>query len=149
MIEAIVERVKKRLRQFHMEEVLKVDDEGNIVYLKDNEGNPILDDEGNPVAEKTSIIVFDKLEDNPLIEECVLTNIDWLCNKIGKEFDKFDEEEFFKKYSSALAEFTLYDLVKEGGEYEKSHSENGVNRTYNSKDDIFNSYGLSCYVKFL
>lgn len=120
MVNTIVERVKIRLRQFHIENIAGVDTK-----------------------------VFDQLEDNPVIEECVQTNVDWLCSKIGKSYESFRDTEFWDKYSSALVEFVLYDMTVEGAEYQSHHNENGVSRTFKSKDDVFNSLGLYTYIKIL
>lgn len=120
MKSTVVERVKIRLRQFHIEEI------GGV-----------------------STKVFDNPEDNPIIEECIDTNIDWLCSKLGKEYSSFSESEFYDKYSSALVELTLFDMSREGAEYQETHNENGVSRKFYSKDDVFNSLGLFSFIKII
>lgn len=120
MYETIVERVKTRLRQFHIK----------------GDGN-------------NSTKVFDNLEDNPVIEECVKSNIEWLKSKFNKKFSDDELDLFHITYESILCELTLYDVCIEGAEYQVTHNENGVNRQWRSKDDIFNGYGYFSYVKFL
>ena len=113
---SIINRVKTRLRQFHIE-----------------------NDE----------VVYDHPEENPIIEECAKSNIAWFKNKLGKKFTDAELETFTDDYADIIVELTLYDLCVEGAEFQVTHSENGVNRTFRSKDEIFNAYGYYSYVKFL
>lgn len=46
----------------HEEERPIVDEEGNIVYRTDNDGNPVLDDDGNPLPQTETVTVQDVLK---------------------------------------------------------------------------------------
>lgn len=40
---------------------------------------------------------------------------------------------------------TIYDLIMQGYEFQNSHSENGVNRSWKNKYDIYATYGIVPY----
>lgn len=102
----LLERIKIRLRQFEM---------------------------------NGSEVVFTKLNENIILEE--------LIDKAKKDIadyrhypdsytpEKIDED-ISNNYSALLIDLVLYDYSTEGADFESSHSENGVNRTYISRNSI-------------
>lgn len=50
-------------------------------------------------------------------------------------------------YYSTISRVALYDYNQIGAEYEKSHSENGISRSYVDRPSLFN--GVSAFVKLL
>jgi len=120
MYDTIVERVKTRLGEFHM-------------------------DNSSGVSTK----VLDNLDNIPIVEECVRTNIDWLKSRFSKNFSEKELLDFENNYESILTELTLFDMCMQGAEYQVTHNENGINREFKSKDEIFNYYGYCSYVKIL
>lgn len=125
MERTILERVKISLGQFRIE---KIDDE---------------------MGESVSKTVYENEEENPILEELIQQNTDELLCKIEPP-DRLIEK-VKKKFESCIVELTKYDYVKIGGEYQASHSENGVSRTWNSKEEIYNFYKVneSGYVKII
>lgn len=126
MARTILERVKISLRQYHMAKVTNEE-----------------------TGEITSQIVYDKEDYNPIIEEKIQANIDELLAKI--EPPEKLKEQILSKFESCIVELTIYDFKKIGGDYQASHSENNVTRSWNSKEEIYNFYSVNeChYVKFL
>lgn len=126
MSRTILERVKISLKQYHIKSV--TDDE---------------------TGETTSEVVFDKEGDNPILEEFIQANTDELVCKIEPPDKKKDE--VVERFSSCIVELVRYDYSKIGGDFQASHSENSITRSWNSKEEIYNFYGVNeCrYVKFL
>lgn len=126
MAKTILERVKISLQQFHMENV--TDD---------------------TTGETTSQIVYDNEDINPVLEEMIQANTDELLSKIEPPDSKV--ESITTKFASCIVELTKYDFCKLGGDYQASHSENNITRSWNSKEDIYGYYGVNeCrYVKIL
>ena len=117
----LLESVKVRLRQFHMEDVTEVDANGNTVVSGQE-------------------MVFDNDEENPILEQLiseakqdVITYRQYPSNfteaKIEKDMEKFD---------NVIIKLTLYDYNKEGAEFESSNTQGGNQRTYVTRQSILN-----------
>lgn len=108
---SILEQVKIRLRQYHMEET----------------------------EDGQSAISFDDNEENPLIEQLIRQAT---AEVIGKRNypDSYTEEQIetdLKNYESNIVNLVVYDHSQAGEEFMASFSENGVSRSWKSRDDLF------------
>lgn len=108
---SILEQVKIRLRQYHMEET----------------------------EDGQSAISFDDNEENPLIEQLIRQVT---AEVIGKRNypDSYTEEQIetdLKNYESNIVNLVVYDHSQAGEEFMASFSENGVSRSWKSRDDLF------------
>ncbi len=110
----VLEQVKIRLKQFHMETV-------------ENEG----------FASNT--VMFDRKEDNPLLEQLINQATEDIKNKrrYPKGYTKEEIEEDLKKYESVLVNVVVYDRMKLGGDFQQSDSENGKSRTWVDRNTLF------------
>lgn len=117
----ILEQVKIRLRQFHIE-------------------NPDTEDES---------IVFDKLEDNPFLEQLISQATEDV-RTYRKYPETYNEERILKdmkRFESVIVNLVLYDYNKEGGEFQISSSENGTSRNWIDREKIL--AGVVPFVKIL
>lgn len=110
----VLEQVKIRLKQFHMETV-------------DNDGLT------------SSTVMFDRKEDNPLLEQLINQATEDIKNKrrYPKDYTKEEIEEDLKKYESVLVNVVVYDRMKLGGDFQQSDSENGKSRTWVDRNTLF------------
>lgn len=110
----VLEQVKIRLKQFHMETV-------------ENDG----------FASNT--VMFDRKEDNPLLEQLINQATEDIKNKrrYPKDYTKEKIEEDLKKYESVLVNVVVYDRMKLGGDFQQSDSENGKSRTWVDRNTLF------------
>lgn len=110
----VLEQVKIRLKQFHMETV-------------ENEGLT------------SSTVMFDRKEDNPLLEQLINQATEDIKNKrrYPKDYTKEEIEEDLKKYESVLVNVVVYDRMKLGGDFQQSDSENGKSRTWVDRNMLF------------
>lgn len=110
-----LEQVKIRLGQFHIETVTN-------------------DDETT-----SDVVVFDKKEDNPLIE--LLINQATEDVKAKRNYpDSYTDEmiaEDLKKHQSVIINLAVYDHSQAGEEFMASYSENGGSRTWRDRDKLF------------
>ena len=118
---SILEQVKIRLRQYHMEET----------------------------EDGQSAISFDDNEENPLIEQLIRQAT---AEVIGKRNypDSYTEEQIetdLKNYESNIVNLVVYDHSQAGEEFMASFSENGVSRSWKSRDDLFT--GIFPFAKIL
>lgn len=122
----ILEEIKIRLRQFHIEEEVTFDETSNK-------------------------IVFDRLEENPILEVLIQQNKDLLLLQINPPiyYTQEEIENLIEKYRSAVIEMTLYDVVKEGGEFEKTHTEPGITRAWIDKEEIMNYFNIHSFAKII
>lgn len=106
----ILERIKIQLRQFHIE-------------------NPETEDEK---------IVFENPEDNPFIEEKIAKATQDVinCRHYPKSYTQEKIENDLKEYENVIIDLTVYDLTKEGGEYQTSSSENGTSRGWVNRETL-------------
>lgn len=110
----VLEQVKIRLKQFHMETVK-------------NDGLT------------SSTVMFDRKEDNPLLEQLINQATEDIKNKrrYPKDYTKEEIEEDLKKYESVLVNVVVYDRMKLGGDFQQSDSENGKSRTWVDRNTLF------------
>lgn len=97
------------------------------------------------IDSESSEVVFEKLEENPLLELLLEQNQNLIINISGISDSK--KEEYLKKKEDAIVELALYDRNKLGADYSSSYSENGISRVWNSKEEILNYYGICWHVK--
>lgn len=112
----LVEQVKIRLKQFHIEEV-----------------------EDEATGEKSDKVVFDEKECNPLIEQ--------LLEQARKEIisrrnypDTYTQDQIdsdVKNYENIMVNLAVYDHSQAGEAFMASYNENGVNRTWKDRDNLF------------
>nr|DAI34332.1 MAG TPA: hypothetical protein [Caudoviricetes sp.] len=110
----LVEQVKIRLGQYHVEK-------------KENE-------EG----EEEEVVVFDKVNDNPLISQLIQQAKDDVI-KARSYPPNYTEEQIngdLEKYKSTIINLAVYDHSQAGEAYMSSYSENGVSRTWKSRNDL-------------
>lgn len=106
----LVEQIKIRLRMFHTE---------------------VIDDE--------TVLVFDKPEEDFIIQQLIekaKEDIRSYRNYPEDYEEDVIEKDIMEKHLSVIIDLVLYDYSTEGADYETTHSENGVNRTYISRDKI-------------
>lgn len=110
----VLEQVKIRLKQFHMETV-------------ENDGFA------------SSTVMFDRKEDNPLLEQLINQATEDIKNKrrYPKDYTKEEIEEDLKKYESVLVNVVVYDRMKLGGDFQQSDSENRKSRTWVDRNTLF------------
>lgn len=110
----VLEQVKIRLKQFHMETV-------------ENDGLT------------SNTVMFDRKEDNLLLEQLINQATEDIKNKrrYPKDYTKEEIEEDLKKYESVLVNVVVYDRMKLGGDFQQSDSENGKSRTWVDRNTLF------------
>lgn len=110
----VLEQIKIRLKQFHMETV-------------ENDGLT------------SSTVMFDRKEDNLLLEQLINQATEDIKNKrrYPKDYTKEEIEEDLKKYESVLVNVVVYDRMKLRGDFQQSDSENGKSRTWVDRNTLF------------
>lgn len=111
----VLEQVKIRLQQFHMES---------------SENDGIV----------TNTVVFDKKEDNPLLEQLINQATKEITNKrrYPEDYTKEEIESDLENYESVIVNLAVYDRVKLGGDFQQSDSENGKSRSWVDRSTLFN-----------
>lgn len=110
-----LEQVKIRLHQYHIDTV-KNDDSDTT----------------------TSVVVFDNIEDNPLIEQLIEQSrqeIISLRNYPGS-YTQEQIDNDMTKYENVIVNLTVYDHSQAGENYMASMNEGGVNRTWKNRNDL-------------
>ena len=69
------------------------------------------------------------------------------CYQYTSYSDEKIEKDLYDNYYQSIKKLALYYLNTEGAEFQKSHTENGIARTWESEDDILN--GVIAFVKVL
>ena len=104
----LVEQVKIRLKQFHIEEV-----------------------EDETTGEKSDKVVFDEKECNPLIEQLLEQARKEIISRRNYP-DTYTQDQIdsdVKNYENIMVNLAVYDRSQAGEAYMASFSENGVSRT--------------------
>lgn len=110
-----LEQVKIRLKQFHVETVTNDDDT------------------------TSDVVVFDKKEDNPLIEQLIAQATEDV-KAIRKYPDSYTEEmitDDLEQFTGVIINLTVYDHSQAGEAYMASYGENGVSRSWKERDKLF------------
>lgn len=110
----ILEQVKIRLKQFHIEEV--TGDNGN----------------------SSDVVVFDDKEENPFIEQLIKEATDEVIG-IRNYPESYSEEQInddLKKFERTIVDLVVYDHSQAGESYMASYSENGVSRNWVDRNKL-------------
>ena len=111
----ILEQVKIRLKQFHIETVDNAD------------------------GTQSDVVVFDQKEDNPLLEQLIKQVTNEVMNRrmypSNYTHEQIDED--IKKFESTIVNVVVYDRSQAGESFMQSYSENGVSRTWKDRDKLF------------
>lgn len=121
-----LEQVKIRLHQYHIDTV-KNDDSDTT----------------------TSVVVFDNIEDNPLIEQLIEQSrqeIISLRNYPGS-YTQEQIDNDLSKYESVIVNLTVYDHSQAGESFMASYSENGISRNWVNRNNLL--AGVIPFVKVL
>lgn len=120
MAYTLLEQVKIRLGQFHIEE---------------SDG-----------ADKT---VFDHKEDNPRIQQLIDQAAQEIINRIGypESYTQEQIDKDMKKYEGVIVDLAVYDHSQAGEAFMASYTENGVSRNWQDRDKLF--AGVFPFVKIL
>lgn len=107
-----LEQVKIRLKQFHIDS--KSDSESPKV-------------------------VFDHLEENPLLEQLISQAEDDIRAKrmYPESYTEEKIAEDMKKFQSVVVNLVVYDRSQAGENFMASYSENGVSRTWRDREELF------------
>lgn len=122
----LVEQVKIRLKQFHIEEV-----------------------EDEATGEKSDKVVFDKKEDNPLIEQLLEQARNEVISRRNYP-DTYTQDQIdrdVQKFENVMVNLAVYDRSQAGEAYMASYSENGVSRTWKDRNSLLS--GVYPFVKIL
>lgn len=113
---SIVEQVKIRLKQFHIETVTNED--------------------GTTYAD---VVVFDKPQDNPLIEQLIKQAKQDIVamRNYPSTYTTERIEADLKNYEAVIVNLTVYDMSQAGEEFMSSFSENGVSRNWRKRSELF------------
>ena len=112
----LVEQVKIRLKQFHIEEV-----------------------EDEETGEKSDKVVFDEKECNPLIEQLLDQARKEIIRRRNypKTYTQERIDSDVKNYEDIMVDLAVYNRSQAGEAYMASLSENGVNRTWRNPESLF------------
>lgn len=111
-----LEQVKIRLHQYHIDTV-KNDDSDTT----------------------TNVVVFDNIEDNPLIEQLIEQSRQEIIS-LRNYPSSYTQEQIgndMTKYENVIVNLTVYDHSQAGENYMASMNEGGVNRTWRDRDSLF------------
>ena len=113
---SIVEQVKIRLKQFHIETVT-------------NEDN----------TTSADVVVFDKPQDNPLIEQLIKQAKQDIVamRNYPSTYTKERIEADLKNYEAVIVNLVVYDMSQAGEEFMSSFSENGISRNWRKRSELF------------
>lgn len=103
------------------------------------------------IEQKTAMVQTMVENDSTATEEVVEVYLRLACAKMLERLYPFDtdksEIDIPGRYDTLQCELAARLFLRKGGEGEKSHEENGVNRTYGSVDDEDILSRLTPYVK--
>nr|DAI93858.1 MAG TPA: hypothetical protein [Bacteriophage sp.] len=111
-----LEQVKIRLHQYHIDTV-KNDDNDTT----------------------TNVVVFDDIEDNPLIEQLIEQSRQEIISlrNYPSSYTQEQIDNDLSKYESVIVNLTVYDHSQAGENYMTSMNEGGVNRTWKNRNELF------------
>lgn len=110
-----LEQVKIRLHQYHIDTV-KNDDSDTT----------------------TNVVVFDNIEDNPLIEQLIEQSRQEIISlrNYPSSYTQEQIDNDMNKYENVIVNLTVYDHSQAGENYMASMNEGGVNRTWKNRNDL-------------
>lgn len=122
----LLEQVKIRLKQFHIEET-----------------------EDSDTGTRADKVVFDKKEDNPLIEQLLEQARNEIIEKRNypETYTQDQIDRDVKKFENVMVNLAVYDRSQAGEAYMASYSENGVSRTWKDRNSLLS--GVYPFVKIL
>lgn len=111
-----LEQVKIRLHQYHIDTV-KNDDSDTT----------------------TNVVVFDDIEDNPLIEQLIEQSRQEIISlrNYPSSYTQEQIDNDMTKCENVIVNLTVYDYSQAGENYMASMNEGGVNRTWKNRNDLF------------
>lgn len=121
-----LEQVKIRLHQYHIDTV-KNDDSDTT----------------------TNVVVFDDIEDNPLIEQLIEQSRQEIISlrNYPSSYTQEQIDNDLSKYESVIVNLTVYDHSQAGESFMSSYSENGISRNWVDRNELL--AGIFPYVKIL
>lgn len=120
MAYTVLEQVKVRLKQFHID---------------DSTG--------------TDVTVFDQKEENPLLEQLIYQATNEVINRRMYP-DSYTQDQIeidLKKFEGVIVNLAVYDRSQAGEAYMTSYTENGVSRNWKDREDLLS--GVFPFVKLL
>ena len=122
----LLEQVKIRLKQFHIEET-----------------------EDSDTGTRADKVVFDKKEDNPLIEQLLEQARNEIIEKRNypETYTQDQIDRDVKKFENVMVNLAVYDRSQAGEAYMASYSENGVSRTWKDRNSLLS--GVYPFVKII
>lgn len=120
-----LEQVKIRLHQYHIDTVTNDDDT------------------------TSSVVVFDDIEDNPLIEQLIEQSRQEIISlrNYPSSYTQEQIDDDMSNYESVIVNLTVYDHSQAGENYMASMNEGGVNRTWKNRNDLL--AGVFPFVKVI
>lgn len=120
-----LEQVKIRLHQYHIDTVTNDDDT------------------------TSSVVVFDDIEDNPLIEQLIEQSRQEIISlrNYPSSYTQEQIDNDLSNYESVIVNLTVYDHSQAGENYMASMNEGGVNRTWKNRNDLL--AGVFPFVKVI
>ena len=120
-----LEQVKSRLHQYHSDTVTNDDDT------------------------TSSVVVFDDIEDNPLIEQLIEQSRQEIISlrNYPSSYTQEQIDNDMSNYESVIVNLTVYDHSQAGENYMASMNEGGVNRTWKNRNDLL--AGVFPFVKVI
>lgn len=90
-------------------------------------------------------------EDYDMVDLAVRRAIRSFAKKRNYPSSYTDEkkETDMEECQDCIFDLAIYFLIKQGAEFQSAHSENSVNRTWNSESDIFADHGVFPFVNAL
>ena len=91
------------------------------------------------IDSESSEVVFDELEDNPLIEQLISqAKADIVAKRMYPDSYTDEKiEEDLKRFENVIVNVVVYDHSQAGENFMASYSENGVSRTWRDRDSLF------------
>lgn len=111
----VLEQVKIRLKQFHIEET------------------------SNDDGSTSDTVVFDDKEDNPYIEQ-LIAQVKTEVTKARRYPDGYTEEQIEQdmlNYERVIVDLVVYDHSQAGEAFMSSYSENGISRNWRDRAKLF------------
>ena len=87
----------------------------------------------------TNVVVFDDIEDNPLIEQLIEQSRQEIISlrNYPSSYTQEQIDNDLSKYESVIVNLTVYDHSQAGENYMTSMNEGGVNRTWKNRNELF------------